>query len=228
MVVAGYVDAQGWLVSLDRSGKERWQKFFGSYGGTQVRALARLDADLLALGSRAEKFGEWWSAKSPGDGGSDASSDDVVQTKLEIAGSDVNQMLRAVVDLGDAGLVALGTAKKNHIQAHDQVVVVGFDRSGTMTWSKVFVDVRVTEVFGGRMVGETASFVVEVPSATNVTATSLGLLEVSADGATTAARQIADTEGWRAAGFVEGADSAIVLGYVQSDAGMRWRRLALP
>jgi hypothetical protein len=227
-VVAGYVDAQGWLVSLDRAGAERWQKFIGSYGAAQVRALARLDADLLAIGSRGQKFGEWWAAKSPADGGSDPSPADVVQTKLEIEGSDVNQILRVVVDLGGAGLVALGTAKKNYIQAHDQVVAVGFDRTGAVVWSKVVADLRVKDVFGGRAVGETASFVVELPGATNPDATSLGLLEISADGATTTARQVADTEGWRAAGFVEGADSAIVLGYVQSSTGMRWHRLALP
>jgi hypothetical protein len=233
-VVGGYVDAQGWLVSLDRAGAPRWEKFLGSYGYTQTRALARLDASLLALGSRGESFGEFWFAISPADGGADPSPADVAQTKLEIEGADVHQILRLVVDLGSAGIVALGTAKKNHIQAHDQVVAVGFDRTGAVKWSKVIADLRVTEVFGGRAVAVgggrpdlSAKFVVELPG-TDAAATALALLEVSADGATTVARSIADTEGWRSAGFVEGADSAIVLGYGASEGGIRWRRLALP
>jgi hypothetical protein len=228
-VVGGYVDAQGWLVSLDRGGAQRWQKFIGSYGYTQVRALTRLDGQpgqLLALGTRSKKFGESWWAKSPADGGADASPADVVQDKIEIAGADVHQMLTAVVDLGSAGIVALGTAKQNHIQAHDQVVAVGFDRSGAVVWSKVIADVRVTGVYGGRAVGQVASFVVELPADT--TEAALGLIEISGDGTTTKARRIADTEGWHAAGFVEGDASASVLGFVQTDAGIRWRRLALP
>jgi hypothetical protein len=227
-VVGGYVDAQGWLVSLDRSGAQRWQKFIGSYGYTQVRALARLDppAGLLALGTRAQKFGESWWAKSPADGGADASPADVTQDKIEIAGADVHQMLGAVVDLGSAGIVALGTAKQNYIQAHDQVVAVGFDRSGAVVWSKVIADVRVTEVYGGRAVGGVASFLVALPEDTSKSA--LALIEISADGAQSKPRSIADTEGWHAAGFVEGAESALVLGFVPTDAGIRWRRLALP
>jgi hypothetical protein len=239
-VVGGYVDAQGWLVSLDRGGAQRWQKFIGSYGYTQVRALVRLDAvpgqpgQLLALGTRGKQFGEWWWAKSPADGGVDPSPTDVTQGMLDIEGADVHQMLRAVVDLGSAGLVALGTAKKNHIQAHDQVVAVGFDRSGNVAWSKVIADLRVTEVYGARAVNGSASFVVELPTPGTtqvVDATKSGglaLLEISGDGATTKARSIADTEGWRAAGHVEGVETASVLGYVATETGIRWRRLALP
>jgi hypothetical protein len=222
-VVGGYVDSQGWLVSLDRAGAQRWQKFIGSYGGTQVRALARLSKqELLALGTRAQTFGESWWARSPADGGKDASPDDVTQDKLAIAGADVHQSLNAVVDLGDAGIVALGTAKQNHIQAHDQVVAVGFDRSGAVAWSKVVADVRVTEVYGGRAVAGSASFVVALPGG------ALALIEIPGDGEAIEARQIAGTEGWRAAGFVEGAESALVLGFVPTDAGIQWRRLALP
>jgi hypothetical protein len=229
VVVGGYVDAQGWLVSLERGGAQRWQKFIGSHGATQVRALARLDGSpgpLLALGTRAQKFGEFWWGRSPADGGADASPADVTQDKIEIAGADVHQMLSAVVDLGGAGIVALGTAKKNHIQAHDQVVAVGFDRSGAVAWSKVLADVRVTEVYGGRAVGGVASFVVELPADESEAA--LGLIEISGDGAQVRSRRIADTDGWHAAGFVEGAESALVLGFVPTDAGIRWRRLALP
>ncbi len=231
-VVGGYVDAQGWLVSLDRAGAPRWEKFIGSYGYTQVRALARLDAQLLAIGTRGTSFGEFLLAESPADGGADPSSADVEQQKPEIEGADVHQMLRAGVDLGSAGIVALGTAKKNHIQAHDQVVAIGIDRAGAVTWSKVVPDLRVTEVHGGRAVvvaggpGARAKFVVEVPGTDGASA--LALLEISADGATTVANGIADTEGWHAAGFVEGTESAIVLAYIPSDRGIRWQRLALP
>jgi hypothetical protein len=238
-VVGGYVDAQGWLVSLDSGGAERWQKFIGSYGATQVRALARIDAapgqaaQLLALGTRGHGVSESWWAKSPADGGKDPSPADVTQDKLDIVGADAHQMLRAVVDLGSAGFVALGTAKKNHIQAHDQVVAVGFDPSGSVAWSKVIADVRVIEVRGARAVGSTASFVVELPvNTTDVTgptqSAGLAWIEISGDGATTKARKITDTEGWHAAGYVEGVESAIVLGYIPTETGIRWRRLALP
>jgi hypothetical protein len=237
-VVGGYVDAQGWLVSLDRGGAERWQKFIGSYGYTQIRALARLDGvagqpkQLLALGTRAKEFGESWHAKSPADGGADASPADVTQDKLEIAGADVHQMLRAVVDLGSAGFVALGTTKRNYIQAHDQVIAVGLDRSGTVAWSKVIADVRITDVYGARAVDGIASFVVELPDGATqdgaTQAAALALIEISGDGAMTKARRIADTDGWHAAGYVEGAEPAIVLGFVPTETGIRWRRLARP
>jgi hypothetical protein len=247
-VLGGYVDAQGWLLSLDRGGAERWQKFIGSHGYTQVRALARLDAatghaghakqpgQLLALGTRGQQFGESWWARSPADGGVDPSSTDVVQDKLDIDGADVHQMLRAVVDLGSAGIVALGTAKQNHIQAHDQVVAVGFDRGGAVAWTKVIADVRVIEVVGARAVGGSASFVVELPDGESQAVVGrpsggLALIEISGDGVTTTARKIADTEGWHAAGYVEGSEGpepAIVLGFVATDTGVRWRRLAQP
>src|SRR5690606_30571083 len=103
-ILGGYVDAQGWLVSLDSSWQTRWEKYIGSYGYTQVRALARVDGgELLAIGTRGERFGEAWSARAPADGGESAAATDVTQTKIEIEGADPNRSLRALVDLGEAG-----------------------------------------------------------------------------------------------------------------------------
>ncbi|PRQ02473.1 hypothetical protein ENSA5_22910 [Enhygromyxa salina] len=225
-LVGGYVDAQGWLVSLDAKGEQRWQKFIGSYGYTQIRGLARRGEgreDLLAIGSRAKAFGESWWAKCPGDGGAGAAGDDVEQDKLTIEGADPHQLLRAIVDLGDAGFVALGTAKKNYLQAHDQLVAVGFDRDGAPTWSKVVPDVRVTDVFGGQTRGAAAVFVVAVPSTNPEAAPALALVELSAAGPTTA-RQLDDSEGWASAGFVDGAEGGVLLSYAPSEAGIKWRQ----
>lgn len=227
-VIAGYVDAQAWLVSLDRDGKQRWQKYVGSYGYTQARAFARLKGsrgDLLTIGSRAKGFGESWWAKIPGDGGDQAGSDDVVQDKLSIAGADEHQMLRAIVDIGEAGFIALGTAKRNHIQAHDQPLAVGFGRDGAVLWTKVLDDVRVSEVSGARGKPGAALFVVEVPGVDADAAHSLALLEVSAT--SSSARELANSAGWSSAGFVEGADAAVVLSYAPNSTGIVWRELSV-
>ncbi len=227
-VVAGYVDAQGWLVSLDASGNRRWEKYIGSYGYTQIRALARLDdGDLLAVGSRGQKFAEFWAAVAPGDGGETAAPDDVTQTKIEIAGADQNQMLRALVDLGEGGYVALGTAKRNYLQAHDQLVAVGFDRSGKLGWSRVIAELRVTDVLGARVHDGAAQFLVAVPTSNDPRPpTALALVSVPVDAsAPVVARQLSDTEGWTSAGFIEGSATDFVA-QRPSDAGLEWRRLA--
>jgi hypothetical protein len=220
-LVAGYVDAQGWVVSLDASGAQRWQKFIGSYGYTQIREFARLDDQLLAIGTRSQKFGESWWARIPADGGADPSPADVTQDKLEIEGADEHQMLRALVELGDGSFIALGTAKKNYLQDHDQVVAVGFDRAGAPTWSRVVTQLRATEVFGGVAHADGARFVVGVPAGEGVEA--LGLLDVSATSAT--ARQLDDSAGWQSAGFVEGRAGAAVLSWAPIATGVAWREL---
>lgn len=225
-VVGGYVDAQGWLVSLDQAGGERWQKFIGSYGYTQVRALTRLDRELLVVGTRAQQFGESWWARAPANGGADPSPADVTQDKLTIDGADQHQMLRAVVSLGDAGSIALGTAKRNYIQAHDQVVLVGFDAKGQPSWSKVLDDVRVTDVYGGRADDGAARFVVGVPSSSAGKPPALAVIEVSADGSA-ATKQLSDSEGWQSVGFIEGASTSSLIGWAPTGTGIQWRRLEL-
>jgi hypothetical protein len=67
------------------------------------------------------------------------------------------------VDFGDAGYLALGTAKQNFFQAHDLVIVVGLDRQSTPAWSRVLDDLRVVGLFGARAHTSDALIVVSVP-----------------------------------------------------------------
>jgi hypothetical protein len=227
-VIAGYVDAQAWLVSLDPAGHQRWQKYIGSYGYTQARALARLDGprhDLLTTGTRAKGFGESWWAKVPGDGGDQTGSDDVVQDKLDIPGADPHQMLQAIVDIGEPGFIALGTAKRNHIQAHDQPLAVGFTRDGAVAWTKVLPDLRVTSVSGARPKPGGALFIVEIPGPDPESPHALALLELDATSHT--ARELADSAGWSSAGFIEGANAAAALSYAPTPTGIKWRQLPI-
>ncbi|KIG12966.1 hypothetical protein DB30_00850 [Enhygromyxa salina] len=232
-VMTGYVDAQAWLVSLDPKGAQRWQKYIGSYGYTQARALVRLDGargDLLTIGTRAKGFGESWWATIPGDGGDQEGSEDVTQDKLSIAGADQHQMLRAIVDVGEAGFIALGTAKRNHVQAHDQALAVGFGRDGAVLWTKVLDDLRisgaVTGVSGGLGKPGAGLFVVEVPGPDAESLSALALLEVSTTASS--ARELQGSVGWSSAGFVEGAEHAAVLTYAPNDIGIVWRELPIP
>lgn len=229
VVLGGYVDAQGYLISLDAAGQRRWEKYIGSYGYTQVRALARLDGgELLTVGTRAEAFGEAWSAIAPGDGGKSAAPDDVVQTKLEIDGADPNRMLRVIVDLGPDGYVALGTAKRNHLQAHDQLLAIGFDRAGTMTWAHVVESARVTDILGAHAHLGIVHVIISVPlDDSPQPATALALFHLVTSG-TEWTVQLADTGGWTSAGFIEGSTGIELLAYTPSKTGIRWQRLRSP
>ena len=225
-VVGGYVDAQGWLVSISEAGERRWHKFLGSYGYTQIRGLARLDGesgDLFAIGARSETFGESWAARVPGDGGPDASPEGAAQFKVEVAGSDPHQMLEALVDLGAGGFVALGTAKRNFIQAHAQVIAVGFDREGKQTWSRVVPELRATSIVGGEARDGVARFVIGVPLDAEAERSALALLELKpgAEGEVVT-RQIVDTSERSAAPMAGG-----VLVYGQTKTGIAWRRASL-
>ncbi|MFO7565763.1 MAG: hypothetical protein R6X02_24180 [Enhygromyxa sp.] len=228
-VLAGYVDAQGYLLSLDKAGQRRWEKYIGSYGYTQVRALARREGgDLLAIGTRAQGFGEAWFAIAPGDGGSSAAPDDVSQDKLEIEGADPNRMLRAVVELGAAGYLAVGTARRNHLQAHDQLLVLGFDRSGKPSWSRAIEGLRVTDIHGLQAHDGGARLLVSVPlDDSPQPRTALALVTLGAKpSAVVVARQLSDSEGWTSAGFVEGSPAPELIAYTTSEAGASWRRLS--
>jgi hypothetical protein len=230
VVLGGYVDAQGWLISLDATGQRRWEKYIGSYGNTQVRALARLDSgELLAIGTRGEAMGEAWAARAPGDGGQSATGDDVTQTKIEIEGADPNRMLRVLVDLGEAGYLAIGTAKLQHLQAHDQLFAVGLDRKGELAWSRVLDGVRVVDVLGARTHAGAAQLVVTIPLDDEPKPkTALALVTVPAGAsATVVARQLVDGSGWSSAGFVEGSETLELLGHQASASGIAWRRLAI-
>jgi hypothetical protein len=227
-VLGGYVDAQGYLISLDASGQRRWEKFISSHGQTQVRAFVRLDGgELLTVGSRAQEFGEAWFARAPGNGGESAAPDDVTQTAVEIDGADTNRMLRAIVEVGEAGYVALGTAKRNHLQAHDQLFAVGIDPTGKLAWSRVLEGVRATEVLGARGHAGAAMFVVTVPLAdTPQSETAVALALVQGDPSQAdRVRRLDDGAGWTSAGFVEGSAAPEVVVYQPTKAGLAWRRL---
>ena len=232
-IAAGYVDAQAWVVSLDAGGMPRWQRYIGSYGYTQIRGLARVDGPrpLAAIGSRAQKFGESWVGTIPLPGPDDAELLDaagVEQASLTIEGADPNQLLTTLVDAGEHGLFALGTAKRNIYQAHDQVLVVGLDRSGRVRFAKVAPQVRVTTIHAGTArSGGGASFVASIPGPEGETLESLALIEVGPEGAITA-RELADSRGWSSAGFVEGADALALVTTMQTQAGLAWRRSLLP
>jgi hypothetical protein len=229
VVLGGYVDAQGYLISLDAGGQRRWEKYIGSYGYTQVRALARLDAGaLLLVGTRAQGFGEAWSAIAPGDGGKDAGPDDVEQTKIEIDGADPNRLVRAIVDLGPTGYVALATAKLNYLQAHDQLLAIGFDRAGAVTWTRVIEGVRVTDILATRAHEGRVRALVSVPlDAGPQPKAALALVTISPDPTTPiVARQLSETSGWTSAGFIEGVAAPELIAYTPSTSGISWRRLS--
>lgn len=223
-VVAGYVDAQAWVVSLADDATIRWQRYLGSHGYTQARGLQVLDdGRLLTVGSRGQEFGEFWSAIVPATGSGLLGSDDAEQFELEVEGADINQSLYAIVDLGGDGLLALGTTKRGHRQAHDQVVAIGFDRAGAPTWSRIVPDVRATAIVAGAADGSLARFVLAVPSEAAAEANAVALVSVApgADGAVVA-RRVADTVGWSSAGFVDGRPDAIWL-HGPADEGLAWR-----
>lgn len=228
VVLAGYVDAQGWLISLDIAGRKRWEKYIGSHGSTQVRAIEWLHrGDLLVVGSRAQKFGEAWFAVAPGDGGPSAAPDDVTQAQAEPDGADPNRMLRAIVRLGDSGFLAFGTARRNHLQAHDQLLAIGLDANGVQLWARVLDGVRVTDIHGARAHDGQAQVLVSVPlDDTQQPATALARVTVGFDaGAPIVARQLTDSAGWTSAGFIDGSRENDLLGYAPSKAGVAWRRL---
>lgn len=228
-VVGGYVDAQGWLVSLGDGGERRWHKFLSTHGYTQIRGLARLSPEtgaLLAIGVRAQGFGDSWAAVVPGDGGPDPSPAGAAQTKIDIAGADPHQMLEAIVDLGDAGLLALGTARKNHIQAHAQLIAVGFDRAGTLTWSRVVPDIRATKIYAGEATPTDpphARFILEVPLDGEASTTALAQLDL-APGTTAkpTTHQLARTTGRQAAPMPGG-----LIIYGQTETGLAWQSASL-
>lgn len=228
-VIGGYVDAQGWLVSLDGKGELRWEKYIGSYGYTQIRDMGRAaDGSLLVIGSRAKKYGELWWAKAPGDGGAGPAGDDVEQAMLEAAGVDQNPLFVDLVDLGEAGFLAIGTAKRAHVQAHDQLVVAGFGPGIAPTWSRIIEGVRVTAVHPGVARDGAALFVVDVPTGEapdSPKALALLRVEAGAEGSAKA-EQIAGSEGWSSPGFVLGRSNELLL-FAQDEGAMNWRTLKL-
>ncbi|EDM80991.1 hypothetical protein PPSIR1_25466 [Plesiocystis pacifica SIR-1] len=243
-VVAGFVDAQAWVASLDEAGQPRWQKYVSSVGYTQARAMLRLPSspELAVFGGRFQGFGESWWARVPGDGGAGMAGDDVAQDVLSIPGADENQLLRSALAVPGVGLLALGTARKNFEQLHDQLVLASFDPSGRPGGSWVVDAVRVTEVCDAvaRPKSNTALVAVLVPSAqtdseTGTLSTELAVVELNfSDGADqkgvqTKAWRVEDSVDWSCAGFVDGPEPGTDLVTHRADeGGLSWRRLALP
>jgi hypothetical protein len=230
-LVLGNVGDQGWVASVDSSGAVRWQAHVSSSGPTQIHAAARLGGergDLLVIGNRAQAAREAWWGTIAGRGGADAVVD---QGSFEIEGADPDQTLDAIVDLGDMGFVALGRASRDREQSHDQVIAVGFDRTGEPTWSRVLEHFRAIEIYGGAVNPELpgiANFVLRVPIGGGEHESALAWLDISpgVDGILVP-RQLAGTVGWASAGFVEGREDAAILTYTRTEAGIDWRILPL-
>jgi hypothetical protein len=232
-LVLGNVDGQGWVASLGSRGAVRWDSYVGSGDSVQNHAAARVAGergDVLAIGTRVQLGGEsesWW-ALIPDHGGADAK---VEQGNFEIEGADRLQTLDAIVDLQGTGFLALGRAKRERAQDHDQVIAVGFDRTGEPTWIRVLERFRAIEIYGGAgnpaLLGA-ANFVVRVPITGGEGTSALAWLEIypGVDGILVP-RQLAGTIGWESAGFIEDREGSAIVTFKRTETGIDWRILPL-
>jgi hypothetical protein len=81
--------------------------------------------------------------------------------------ADPIRTLDAIVALSyDMGFIALGRVKREREQAHDQVIAVGFDRTGHPTWTRLLDHFRAMQIYGGAVHPGTpgaAHFVARIP-----------------------------------------------------------------
>ncbi|PRP96027.1 hypothetical protein [Enhygromyxa salina] len=235
-LLVGNVDARGLVVSIGPRGDVRWQTFVSNSGATQIHASARVHGvrgNVLAIGTRAQGAGvseSWWSTIADGPAGTDAR---VEQGRFQIAGADPDQVLEVIVDLGDdIGFLALGRARRDLVQDHDQIIAVGFDRTGAPTWSRALEYFRGMEIYGAAVDPERpgiANFVVRIPIGGDKGRSALGWLDIcpGVDGILIP-RQLAGTEGWASAGFIEGREGRpAILTYARTETGIDWRVLPL-
>lgn len=231
-LMLGDIDGQGWVISLGARGAVRWRGALTDLDGARVHAVARLHGergDILAVGTRGRGgyVSEAWRGTIAG--GPDF---EIVQGGFEIEGADQHRALDAIVDLGTMGLVALGRAWRETGQAHEQVIAVGFDHTGEPTWSRVLEYFRAKDIYGNGAVNPElpgiANFVVRVPVGGSDDRSALAWLDISpgVDGILVP-RQLAGTEGWASAGFIEGRDFPAILAYRQTDSGIDWKVLPL-
>ena len=223
-VLAGFSDTVALLRSIDAAGKKRWQPALEAEGMLQLRALARLDDQvLLGVGSLAQREGNAWWVRAAADG-SAIEKGTVESLDLEGSGVDSNRLLYAITAIPDAGLVALGLAKRGVVQDHDQVFAVGFDRSGKVEWARAIDQVRATQVRGALGWQGAAMFVLEVPAGEG---RALALLRISGSGdADIRVEQLEGSEGKRSAGFVQGAATPEIL-IADTLGSLSWQRLAV-
>jgi hypothetical protein len=131
-------------VSVDARGAIRWQRHVGEGSPTQILAGVRIPGergDVLTVGSQCG----WGRLAGPVD-----AEAPLEQGKFEIEGADPTRTLDAIVALGhDMGFIALGRAKRERVQAHDQVIAVGFDRAGQPTWTRLLDHFRAMQIYGG-------------------------------------------------------------------------------
>jgi hypothetical protein len=223
----GNVGGQGWLVSLDSRGRVRWEKSAGGSGPVEINGGVRLhdSADVIAIGRGIDDGGAWWA--------SIAATDMLTASKqgtLQVL-ADPERTIAAIVDLGDNGLMALGLAKHQPAHPHHQVFAAGFDRTGAPTWIRVLDHFRAIEINGGTMNPKqpgVAHFVLRIPVAGGEDRSALAWLDImpGVDGIMIP-RQLAGTEGWSSAGFIDtGADPEIVT-YTRTASGIDWRTLAM-
>jgi len=105
---------------------------------------------------------------------------------------------------------------------------VGFDGEGTVTWSKVIPEARVTDVFAGaRTPDGKAVFLVGVPGASADQPAALGETVLAADGSSVVARELEDSAGWFAAGILASEAGTSALIYAPTETGMAWRELGV-
>lgn len=219
-VLAGFADAMAWMLALDSSGAKRWSPQLDDRGGfPQLRALARVDAQaLLGVGVVAQRDGDAWWVRMTSEGSEQARG---TITEFEGTPLDRNRMLYALVDRGEAGLVALGLAKRAVVQDHDQVFAVGFDRGGAPTWARTIDVVRAKQIRGATSLAGAALFVLEVPSESG---SALALLRIAGpEGGELRVEAIAGSEGKRAAGFVQGAATPELL-IADTSGTLAWQR----
>jgi hypothetical protein len=189
----------------------------------------------VAVGSLAQRgVGEAWSATLAREAlRTDALAADAGDgARIEVPGADPHQVVHAIVDVGERGYVALGTAKRNLFQAHEQVFAIGFDRRGALAWTRVVPELRATAVLGARGVASepgAALFIVGLPLDDELEPdTALGLVRVPADPeAALVAERLADSDGWSSAGFIEGSEGGAMLGFHPISTGIEWRQVAL-
>ncbi len=223
-LLLGNVSSRGWALSFDERDRVRWKTDPGELGSTLVHAGVWVPAaggELLVIGTRPEGAGEAaWSRRDDGR---------FEQGEFAIEGADPIRTLDAIVALDhDMGFIALGRAKRETTQDHDQVIAVGFDRRGQPTWARVLEHFRASEIYGGtihRGQPGVAHFLARIPVG-GEPSTALGWIEIcpGVDGVVVA-RQIAGTLGWESTGFVDGRDDGAMLTYMRTAAGIDWRVL---
>lgn len=224
-LLLGNVGTRGLVVSVDARGAIRWQRSFGEDSPTQILAGERVpgeQGDVLMVGSQM-----WWARLA---GPVDAESS-LEQGKFEIEAADPIRTLDAIVALGhDMGFIALGRAKREQVQAHDQVIAVGFDRAGQPTWTRLLDHFRGIQIYGAAVHPEApgaAQFVARIPIGGDEPSALCWIEMYGGVDGILVARQLAGTIGWDSAGFLEGRTNAAITTYRRTEAGIEWRVLPI-